>query len=611
MKKRFLSLALAAVTLCTTVPAFAADYKFSDIGESQYDWCAPQIEAMSAAGYINGYEDGTYRPDNEITKLECIALFSRAMGCADKNNDKIVEFAREKFTNTLTGSSLAWGEDELSYMMYKGALTAADLITYINGDAKNLPMTRGEAAVIITKAMGGETEATSETGVSLHYKDAKEIPTNILQYVKFVTDNGIMNGIDDAFCADATVTRSQIAVMLERVITKCDFSFKKARIDSVDVENSVICYTVDGEEPAQYTYIEDTSFKVKGESVEADGVPANVSALIQFSGEIPVLFDAMSEYADEEVSAIFAGYNASSTSMTIKVKMSENATNVKSYICDANVPVTYAGSPATMKALKTGDAIVLSMSDGKVKAITAVEKITEIKNAKIENIEINGEKVSITISSADAAYDGKTYSVGSNVSVIKNNKIADMTSVFVGDSASLTVKYGEITQIKATAVNSTIEGVVTNIKIGAVSELTLNVAGTEKTYQIPVNCIIEKNGEEADIYALRLNDSLKVTVQSGAVIGIKSLASNTVVAGKISGTVNAVNTSYKFVSVMTEGNTTPVNVYVDAKTKYTVVRGGSSSVGLNSITTGDTVECYVTASNGAYVASDIVIVKAN
>ena len=97
-------------------------------------------------------------------------------------------------------------------------------------------MTRGEAAVIITKAMGGEAAATADSAVSLHYKDAREIPTNLLQYVKFVTDEGIMNGIDDAFCASGTVTRSQIAVMLSRVIERCDYSFRKARINSVDEE---------------------------------------------------------------------------------------------------------------------------------------------------------------------------------------------------------------------------------------------------------------------------------------------------------------------------------------------------------------------------------------
>ncbi len=610
MKKRFMSLAVAAVMLSSAVPVFA-EYTFSDITEPQYDWCAPQIEEMSAAGYINGYEDGTYRPDNQVTKLECIALFARAMGSNDENNDEIMELAHAQFDSALTASSLVWGEDELAYMMYKGALTAADLITYINGDAKNLPMTRGEAAVIITKAMGGEANATSDASVSLHYKDAREIPTNILQYVKFVTDEGIMNGIDDAFCADTTVTRSQIAVMLSRVTEKCDYSFKKARINSINEEESIINFTLNGEEATEYEYTDDTAFAIKGDAAQVSSIPQNVAALVQFSGETPVLFDAMSEHPDEEVTAIFAGYNASSSSMTINVKMSENSQNVKSYTCDVNVPVTYAGSPATIKALKTGDTIILSMSDGKVKAITAVEKNTEIKNAKITDIEINGEKVYVTIASADNSYDGKTYEVSGSVSVIKNNKEAEMSSVYVGDTVSLTLRYGKITQIKATAVNSTVEGILTKINIGKVTEITLNISGEEEVYQIPVSCTIEKNGEAADVYALRLNDTLKVTVQSGTVINIKSIASNTVAAGKVSGTVSAVNSTYKFVSVMTEDSATPVNVYVNAQTKYTVIRGSSSGASLTTIKTGDTVECYVTASNGAYIASDIVIVKGN
>lgn len=610
MKKRLLSLAVAAATVCTAMPVFA-DYTFSDIKDSQYEWCAPQIEAMNAAGYINGYEDGTYRPDNKVTKLECIALFARAMGSADENNDEILELAHSQFDSALSNSGLSWGNDELAYMMYKGAMTAADLITYINGDTKNQPMTRGEAAVIITKAMGGDSSATSDSSVSLHYKDAREIPSNILQYVKFVTDNGIMNGIDDAFCADGTVTRSQIAVMLSRVTEKCDYSFKKARVNSVDTENSVISYTVNGGSITEYSYTDDTQFAVKGTLVTVDSIPNNVDVLVQFSGSTPVLFDAMSKYGDEEITAIFSGYNSSSTTMTINVKLSENSTNIKSYTADINVPVTYGGSPATIKTLKSGDSIVLSMSDGKVRAITAVEKVTEIKSAKITDLEIDGNDSYMTISSADSAYDGKKYPISANVSVIKNNKDADMTSVYVGDTVNLTVRYGEITKINATALSNTVEGIITNISIGKTSEITLNVSGKEQTYQIPVNCTIEKNGEASDVYALRLDDTVKVTVQSGAIISIKSVASNTAVKGKVSGSVTAVNSSYKFISVMTDDSSTPVNVYVNASTKYTVIRGNSNNASLSTISTGDTVECYITASNGAYVASDIVIVKAD
>lgn len=608
MKKKILPILLAAATFCASMPVFA-EYSFKDIEGEQYSWCAPQIEEMYKAGYINGDGEGSYRPDDQVTKLEGIAMFARVMGSTNENNDEILALAHTQYDSAIKASSLPWGEDEIVYMMYKGALTAADLTTYINGDAKNLPMTRGEAAVIITKAMGGEDKATNESAVSLHYKDARDIPSNILQYVKYVTDEGIMNGIDDAFCADGTVTRSQIAVMLSRVDEKCDYSFEKSRITDIDTENSVISYISD-EQEMEYTYTDDTDFCIKGEKAQVANIPKSVSALIQYSGDIPVLFDAMSDKADEQITAIFVGYNASSTSMRITVKGSETSSTTKTYTCDANVPITYQGSPATIKALQKDDAIVVSISDGKVYAIEGVEKMTDIKNVTVESIDIDDSETYMTISSAESKYNGKTYTISDDVSVTKNGKESDMSSIYVGDKVNLTLKYGKIVSVASTAVNNTAEGVLTQILIGNKSEITLNIDGKSEVYQIPVNCVIEKNGETADIYSLRLNDTLKVTIQSGAVVSIKSIASYTEESGKVSGIVTAVNSSFSFVSVMTDTSAEPVKVNVTAKTKYTVVRGGSNTTSLKTIEVGDSVECYVTSSNGALVATDIVIEKA-
>lgn len=79
--------------------------------------------------------------------------------------------------------------------MYKGALKKTDLDTYLKDDEKDTPMKRYEAAIIITKAMGGEEKALSELGVVLDYTDAREVPSNAIQYVSYATDAGIMEGM--------------------------------------------------------------------------------------------------------------------------------------------------------------------------------------------------------------------------------------------------------------------------------------------------------------------------------------------------------------------------------------------------------------------------------
>lgn len=607
MKKRLLAIAVATTCLLGTTNVFA-DNTFSDITEESYSWCAPQIEAMNEAGYVNGYEDGTYRPDNEVTKLEGISLFARVMGSTDSGNDSVLEIAHEQYDNAIKGSSLPWGEDEIVYMMYRGAFTAADLTTYINGDLKNKPLTRGEAAVIITKAMGAEAKATAESSVELHYTDARDIPTNILQYVKFVTDEGIMNGIDDAFLADQSVTRAQIAVMLYRVWEKCDYDFDLGRVVSIDTDKSEITYSIDDEEET-FTYTDDTNFYIRGEKTTVTNIPENVEAVIQFSGDEVIGIDAMSDEGDKEVSAIFVGYNASSTQLMIRVKDTETSSTVRNFMAELDVPVTYMGSPATIKAIKSGDAIVLSISDGKVKAVNAVEKKTTINGATIDEIKTEGSVTYIVVSSNDPSVDGKAYPVSDSVSVKKNGKDSDLTKLYAGDSVNMELVYGEVKTINATAVNTSVEGVITAIHIADQSELTLKVNGVNKVYTVPKDCSMEIRGEEGDIYGLRLGDNVTLTVQSNAIIKIKSVASITNTTGRVSGTVTAVNKSYSFISVLMDGSTEPTNVHVSTSTNYNVVTGSSSKAGIDKIDVGDTVDCYVTPSNGAYVANLVVISK--
>ncbi|ODM27875.1 hypothetical protein A7W90_17585 [Clostridium sp. Bc-iso-3] len=52
-------------------------FKFDD---SKGHWAQQFIEQLSDLGYINGYPDGTFKPDNNIKRSESVALINRAMG---------------------------------------------------------------------------------------------------------------------------------------------------------------------------------------------------------------------------------------------------------------------------------------------------------------------------------------------------------------------------------------------------------------------------------------------------------------------------------------------------------------------------------------------------
>lgn len=73
--KKAMSLILAGalcLTLCTGALAVSG---FSDVPDGK--WYTAEIREMTAAGYIDGYEDGTFRPDGDVSVAEFVTIVAR------------------------------------------------------------------------------------------------------------------------------------------------------------------------------------------------------------------------------------------------------------------------------------------------------------------------------------------------------------------------------------------------------------------------------------------------------------------------------------------------------------------------------------------------------
>ena len=69
--KRLLCGALIAALLLPAAAADSTDGSFSDI---QGHWAQEQIEAAVRSGWVNGYPDGTFRPDATVTRAEFVKM---------------------------------------------------------------------------------------------------------------------------------------------------------------------------------------------------------------------------------------------------------------------------------------------------------------------------------------------------------------------------------------------------------------------------------------------------------------------------------------------------------------------------------------------------------
>ena len=84
MKKKRICMALAAaLSLSLAVSATALAAIPSDIGGH---WAQGTIIQWTTNGYISGYPDGTFKPDNSITRAEFVVMVNKAMGYNKRGN---------------------------------------------------------------------------------------------------------------------------------------------------------------------------------------------------------------------------------------------------------------------------------------------------------------------------------------------------------------------------------------------------------------------------------------------------------------------------------------------------------------------------------------------
>ena len=77
MKKTMVAALAAAMTIGAASTTFAAANPFSDVPRDH--WAYDAVTQLAADGVVEGYGDGTYRGDRNITRYEMAQMVAKAM----------------------------------------------------------------------------------------------------------------------------------------------------------------------------------------------------------------------------------------------------------------------------------------------------------------------------------------------------------------------------------------------------------------------------------------------------------------------------------------------------------------------------------------------------
>lgn len=235
--KNILKLFLAvAFIFFATVPAIA----YPDVDEDY--WAAAQINDLTAKGVIIGYPDGTFQPDNNVTRAEFAAMVIRALG---QEHTKVIQPV--EFTDI---TEEHWAYSDIQKALYFDLISRDSEGELFRPDD---PVSRGETVTVAVNALTTETisKAKAQEVLSKKYDDALTIPE------WFIIPAGkaeILNMIIYAPSAQKTLdanrpaTRAEVAAILFNMMeqaklnpnAKLAAAMKKKTGDGFEVDGATV-----------------------------------------------------------------------------------------------------------------------------------------------------------------------------------------------------------------------------------------------------------------------------------------------------------------------------------------------------------------------------------
>ncbi|MGG4128446.1 S-layer homology domain-containing protein [Paenibacillus illinoisensis] len=161
--------------------------------DTEGHWAKSLIDQALTAGFVQGYGDGTFRPNQKVTRAEFITMLGRAM--------------KLNTSSTVTTYTDAKQIPIWSAPYIVEAASAGIISGYTDGSFKpNKPLNRAEMVTMIARA----SSTPEGSKASLSFEDRNQIPAWAAPYVASMVDAGLIDGIGgNRFAPLQTATRAE------------------------------------------------------------------------------------------------------------------------------------------------------------------------------------------------------------------------------------------------------------------------------------------------------------------------------------------------------------------------------------------------------------------
>ncbi|WP_164472597.1 S-layer homology domain-containing protein [Cohnella candidum] len=190
------------------------NFNFKDLSEDNYKWAYAHIIRLVSQGVFKGYDDGSFKPSNKITRVETIVAAVRLLGLESEAQKPENMNAKLNFKD--------FDQLKKKYPQAVGYVAVALKNDLFNENDSVIqaekPATRLWASVLLVKSMKLEAEASAKMGTELSFRDADAIPAGSVGYVAVAIEKGLVSGYtDNTFQPNKPITRAELASILDRL----------------------------------------------------------------------------------------------------------------------------------------------------------------------------------------------------------------------------------------------------------------------------------------------------------------------------------------------------------------------------------------------------------
>ena len=193
---------VAIATLQSQPVVAQSQSQFSDINSS---WARPFIETLAQKNIISGFPDGTFRPDQSVTRAEFAAIVQKAF----------TQTATQPSRSFQDVSSGFWAAPAVDYASSTGFLSG-----YTNGTfqpSQGIP--KVQALVAIASGLNLQPEGSVDSAL-LRYYDASQIPNYARPGIAAATQRNIPVNYPDVggLNPNQTATRADISAFIHQAL---------------------------------------------------------------------------------------------------------------------------------------------------------------------------------------------------------------------------------------------------------------------------------------------------------------------------------------------------------------------------------------------------------